>query len=72
MRDTATCEIGHQAAPSVTLEWDGEVPTNIIDGQHRVEALRLHLSGNGAAEEFFVPVCILVDLPYYAQAECSR
>lgn len=69
IRDATDCEIGRGSTPSVTLEWDGEVPTNIIDGQHRVEALRLHLSGNGSAERFFVPVCILVDLPYYAQAE---
>lgn len=70
VRDTTSCEIGRGSTPSITLQWEEDVPTNIIDGQHRVEAMRLHLNnGNGAAEKFSVPVCILVDLPYYAQAE---
>jgi DGQHR domain-containing protein len=69
VRNSATCDIGKGDAAPITLEWSEEVPTNIIDGQHRVEALRLFLGSDPkAAAEFHVPVCILVDLPYYAQA----
>jgi len=70
LRDTATCEIGEEAAPKLVLEWNESVPTNVIDGQHRVEALKLFFANQQeAAEDFFVPVCILVDLPFHVQAE---
>jgi|GEM_PF-6033888 DGQHR domain len=70
LRDSATCVIGSGLAPTLTLEWSEEFPTNIIDGQHRVEALKLFFANDEAnADTFFVPVCLLVDLPFYVQAE---
>lgn len=54
----------------LTIEWGEKLPMNIIDGQHRVEGLKLLLKDNPSAyEEFELPVCILVDLPFYMQAE---
>ena len=55
---------------TVKVEWEEGLPMNIIDGQHRVEGLKL-LIKDGFAEfnDFELPVCVLVDLPFYMQAE---
>jgi len=61
------------ASNSVSLEWDSvEVsqPLNIIDGQHRVEGLRILVLDKPAEfADFQVPSTLLLDLPFYAQAE---
>lgn len=54
----------------ITLDWEGGVPLRIIDGQHRVEGLKLAMSsGHSEFGDFELPVCILIDLPFYLQAE---
>lgn len=54
----------------IILNWDGGVPLQIIDGQHRVEGLkRLLAEGHSEFGNFDLPVCLLVDLPFYLQAE---
>jgi DGQHR domain-containing protein len=55
----------------VTLTWSGDArPINIIDGQHRVEALRKLINdGFSEFEEFMVPFSLVIDSPYYMQAE---
>ncbi len=57
----------------VSVEWEGAdivYPFNIIDGQHRVEGLKL-LAMESPADfaDFQVPAAILLDLPFYSQAE---
>jgi DGQHR domain-containing protein len=43
---------------------------NIIDGQHRIEAIRsLIKDGRTEFSDFMVPFTLLVDLPFYLQAE---
>jgi DGQHR domain-containing protein len=54
----------------IILNWNGSVPLQIIDGQHRVEGLkRLLAEGRNEFGDFDLPVCLLVDLPFYLQAE---
>jgi DGQHR domain-containing protein len=54
----------------IILNWNGSVPLQIIDGQHRVEGLkRLLDDGHNEFGNFDLPVCLLVDLPFYLQAE---
>ncbi len=57
----------------VIFEWDAEElpqPFNIIDGQHRVEGLKLLAADNDDQYGGFqVPATILIDLPFYSQAE---
>ena len=55
------------------IKWDEErlqQPFNIIDGQHRVEAVKL-LANEQPDEyrDFQVSITVLVDLPFYVQAE---
>jgi DGQHR domain-containing protein len=54
----------------ITLSWNDPLPINIIDGQHRIEALR-QLIDDGYTEfnEFMIPFSLLIDLPFYMQAE---
>lgn len=55
---------------NVTLEWAGDYACNIIDGQHRIEALEYLISqGNKEFEDFMVPFTFLADYPFYLQAE---
>jgi len=69
LRDSATCEISVTKTAKLVLEWSDGVPTNVIDGQHRVEALKLFFTNDlKAAQDFFIPICLLVDLPFYVQA----
>jgi DGQHR domain-containing protein len=57
---------------ALSLRWDNsenEKPLNIIDGQHRVEGLKILLNENVEEfSDFAVPVTILLDQPFYAQA----
>lgn len=61
---------------TISLEWDPSVvlqPLNIIDGQHRVEGLRLLVEEKAADvasafSNFQVPATLLMDLPFYSQA----
>jgi DGQHR domain-containing protein len=44
-RDTVIVEVQSDERPlKITLKWYGDTPTNIIDGQHRVHALRKLIS----------------------------
>src|SRR5579872_144121 len=68
-------DIGVQFKKDSTLavEWEPatvQEPFNIIDGQHRVEGLKL-IATERAEEyrDFQVAVTVLVDLPFYVQAE---
>lgn len=55
------------------VTWDdaqGELPFNIIDGQHRVEGVKLFAKNNADSFDVFdVSVTVLVDVPFYVQAE---
>jgi DGQHR domain-containing protein len=63
--EKTTCTIREKKRfAALRLEWDEGLPTNIIDGQHRVEGLKLLLKdGFPDFDDFELPVCILVDLP---------
>lgn len=58
---------------TLSVEWEpGTVqePFNIIDGQHRVEGLKLIATEHPEEyQDFQVAVTVLVDLPFYVQAE---
>ncbi len=60
-----------RAGAELVVSWaDGTRPFNIIDGQHRVEGLRLLLKDS--LEEFRdygVPATVLIDLPFWIQAQ---
>lgn len=68
-------DVNVQLNPDSTLsvEWEPETvsePFNIIDGQHRVEGLRLIATERPEEYEAFqVAVTVLADLPFYIQAE---
>lgn len=53
------------------LKWEeGAKPLNIIDGQHRVEGLRLLVNDSPKEyAKFGVPVTLLIDLPFWIQAQ---
>jgi DGQHR domain-containing protein len=70
-RDTTTVEVeGRAPVVNITLRWDEGKPANIIDGQHRLEALRrLIEQGGDDFKNFNVPFTLLVDFPFYMQAE---
>lgn len=54
----------------IILSWSASLPINIIDGQHRIEALRKLISdGYSEFNDFMIPFSLLIDLPYYMQAE---
>ena len=60
----------NESAKVITLTWDESSPTNIIDGQHRLEAIkRLLKSSELDSSVFAVPFTLCVDLPFYQQAE---
>jgi DGQHR domain-containing protein len=58
---------------TLTLEWDSETeefPLNIIDGQHRIEGIKILVRDcPDDFAHFNVPVTLLVDQPFYVQAE---
>lgn len=58
---------------TLVVEWDVESlqqPFNIIDGQHRVEGVKLLATERpDEYQDFQVAVTVLVDLPFYVQAE---
>ena len=58
---------------TLDVQWETETvgqPFNIIDGQHRVEGLKLLAAERqDEYQDFQVAVTILVDLPFYVQAE---
>ena len=58
---------------TMLLKWDDvdmHYPLNIIDGQHRVEGLKILVDESPQEfAEFGVPAALLIDLPFYAQAE---
>lgn len=58
---------------ALLVEWEPETakePFNIIDGQHRVEGLKQIASEHPEEyRDFQVAVTVLVDLPFYVQAE---
>jgi DGQHR domain-containing protein len=72
-RDSTEVEIApvdNSSFVSLSLTWTENVPTNIIDGQHRLEALRrLVATGHATFNDFEVPFTILFDVPFYLQAE---
>lgn len=71
-RNETNVEINGNGTNSiVTLSWNGDKqPINIIDGQHRIRALRkLIEDGNPEFRDFMLPFTLLVDIPYYMQAE---
>jgi DGQHR domain-containing protein len=53
------------------MNWlEGEKPLNVIDGQHRLEAIRRLLAdGHSRFSEYQLSITILLDLPYFEQAE---
>lgn len=53
------------------VSWeDGCRPFNIIDGQHRVEGLRLLVKDSPAEfRDYGVPATVLIDLPFWIQAQ---
>jgi len=53
----------------VTLTWQEDIPLNIIDGQHRLEALKMLIREDAQYEDFMLPATLLIDFPYYMQAE---
>ncbi len=54
----------------ITVTWGEEEPLNILDGQHRIEALRkLKEDGYAEFENFMLPFSLLIDIPFYMQAE---
>lgn len=61
------------ADSTLQVEWETEQtsePFSIIDGQHRVEGLKLIAAEHPEDyRDFQVPVTVLVDLPFYIQAE---
>jgi|SRR5579863_906664 len=66
-------EVQFRKDSTLSVEWEAETvhePFNIIDGQHRVEGLKL-LAAERPEEyqDFQVPITVLVDLPFYVQAE---
>lgn len=58
---------------TLVVEWEAESvqqPFNIIDGQHRVEGVKLLVEERPEEyRDFQVAVTVLVDLPFYVQAE---
>ena len=58
---------------TLVIEWDAESeqqPFSIIDGQHRVEGVNLLVEERPQEyRDFQVAVTVLVDLPFYVQAE---
>ena len=71
--EQSTCtveEVEEGRFSKLEIVWEEGLPMNIIDGQHRVEGLKFLLKDNSSIyEDFELPVCILVDLPFYMQAE---
>jgi DGQHR domain-containing protein len=67
-----TVEVERNGSVSrIVLSWLGDKrPVNIIDGQHRIRALR-KLIDDGQSEfgNFMIPFSLLIDVPYYMQAE---
>ena len=55
----------------LSITWDaGSYPFNIIDGQHRVEGLRLLLKDSPTEfGGYGVPATVLIDLPFWIQAQ---
>lgn len=72
-REDVDVDVKEDADGRITLviQWSGDQhPLNIIDGQHRVEGLKL-LAREEAKEfgAFDVTATILIDLPFWVQAE---
>lgn len=67
-----TVEVEQNGSVSrIVLLWNGDKrPVNIIDGQHRIRALR-KLIDDGYSEfgNFMIAFSLLIDVPYYMQAE---
>ena len=54
----------------IELSWGEGIPLHIIDGQHRVEGLKQVIKdGKTEFRDFELPVCLLLELPFYLQAE---
>ena len=70
VRDEVSVKIN---GAKLEIVWDPKyqaIPLNIIDGQHRVEGLRMLMMENSSVySSFTIPVTILLDLPFFAQAE---
>jgi len=71
-QDETSVEVEPEGSVSkITLTWTGDKqPISIIDGQHRIEALR-KLINDGYADftNFMVPFSLMIDAPYYMKAE---
>lgn len=71
LNEYASCTVRDMAPyAEIDVAWEDELPMNIIDGQHRVEGLKLLIKdGQEEYNDFELPVSILVELPFYMQAE---
>lgn len=60
-----------KTGPELLVSWeDGIRPFNIIDGQHRVEGLRLLLKDSpDEFSDYGVPATVLIGLPFWIQAQ---